>query len=156
MAHSESPFELGDADAGVLVFGRNAAVRQLATPAPGGHHPEHPDPDRVRERRSRGRDPAGLLFQIQPPPRHRYLPSGLRARMKDLATGTARRASVLSPDSAGNVSIWIDVSSRVLGGIVERQSGGVRFLGLGRRKSSLGDLSTLHSRCEQLQVASKP
>ena len=49
LGHIESPLELADADAGALVFGRNVAVGQLATTAPGGHHPEHPDPDRVRE-----------------------------------------------------------------------------------------------------------
>src|SRR5918998_185634 len=107
LAHPEVRLELADADADVLVLGRDAAVRQAAaTPTP-GHHPEHPDPYRVREGAAERDEPphprpVGSVPRAAPVLRnhahalslHRAYPaSGLRAQTKALAAGTLRSAS---------------------------------------------------------------
>src|SRR4028118_2186439 len=72
LAHPEVRLELAAADTGVLVRGRDAAVGQAAATPPLGHHPEHPDPEGIRERPPRGRRAA------PPPPRRRGPPTPAR------------------------------------------------------------------------------
>jgi hypothetical protein len=60
LPHSKLSLEL--ADAGVLIPGWNAAVRQLAAPPSIGEHPQHRHPDRVGERPAQRYEPVGALL----------------------------------------------------------------------------------------------
>src|SRR5919199_415710 len=62
LAHAEVVLELADADAFVLVFGRNSQVRQVAAAPTFGHHGEHPHPDRVGESATKGDEPLDALL----------------------------------------------------------------------------------------------
>src|SRR3712207_6397750 len=117
LAHPEVRLELADADAGVLILGRHAAVGQAAAPAAPRHHPEHPYPYGVGEgapERDEAPDPRLVVHDPQGTPvlrndaryllRHRLYPaSGLRARTKALAAGTLRSASRFSSVSSPSI-----------------------------------------------------
>src|SRR5215217_8809901 len=100
LAHAELVLELADADAFLPLAGRNARVREVAAAAPLGHHGEHPHPYGVRKGTAQGNEPihtlilgfpagAVLLHDPEFPGAHDTPPTGLRPRMKALASGTS-------------------------------------------------------------------
>src|SRR5829696_8549403 len=100
LAHAELVLELADADALLPLDSRDARIREVAAAAPLGHHGEHPHPYGVRKGTAQGNEPihtlilgfpagAVLLHDPEFPGAHDTPPTGLRPRMKALASGTS-------------------------------------------------------------------
>src|SRR5215204_3200027 len=105
LAHAELVLELADADALLPLDSRDARIREVAAAAPLGHHGEHPHPYGVRKGTAQGNEPihtlilgfpagAVLLHDPEFPGAHDTPPTGLRPRMKALASGTSAAAVV--------------------------------------------------------------